>query len=57
MTAISRNVELRRQLDLYAYIMECKSFPGIQTRHSDIDIVIVRQNTEGEYAMQEHEVP
>ncbi|KZS16963.1 Isocitrate dehydrogenase [NAD] subunit, mitochondrial [Daphnia magna] len=52
---ISRNVELRNELDLFAYIMNCKSFPGIQTRHKDIDIVLIRQNTEGEYAMLEHE--
>lgn len=36
--------------------MRCKSFPGIHTRHRDVDILIVRQNTEGEYAMMEHEV-
>ena len=36
--------------------MNCKSFPGIPTRHKDVDILIVRQNTEGEYAMLEHEV-
>ena len=53
---ISRNVELRNELDLFAYIMNCKSFPGVQTRHKDVDILIVRQNTEGEYAMLEHEV-
>jgi len=33
---ISRNVELRNELDLFTYIMNCKSFPGIQTRHKDI---------------------
>ena len=53
---ISRNVELRNHLDLFSYIMHCKSFPGVETRHKDVDIVIVRQNTEGEYAMLEHEV-
>jgi isocitrate dehydrogenase (NAD+) len=52
---ISRNVELRNELDLFTYTISCKSFPGIQTRHKDIDILIVRQNTEGEYAMLEHE--
>jgi len=52
---ISRNVELRNHLDLFSYIMHCKSFPGVETRHKDVDIVIVRQNTEGEYAMLEHE--
>ena len=36
--------------------MECKSYPGVMSRHQNIDVVIVRQNTEGEYAMLEHEV-
>lgn len=49
-------MELRNELDLFAYIMNCKSFPGVETRHKDVDILIVRQNTEGEYAMLEHEV-
>ncbi|XP_034828025.2 isocitrate dehydrogenase [NAD] subunit gamma, mitochondrial-like [Maniola hyperantus] len=51
----SRNVALRNELDMYAYVLNCKSFPGIPTRHKDIDVVIIRQNTEGEYAMLEHE--
>lgn len=38
---ISRNVELRNELDLFAYIMDCKSFPGIQTRHKDIVCIIL----------------
>ncbi|PZC71317.1 hypothetical protein B5X24_HaOG213612 [Helicoverpa armigera] len=51
----SRNVALRNELDMYAYVLHCKSFPGVATRHKDIDIHIIRQNTEGEYAMLEHE--
>jgi len=51
----SRNVELRNELDLFVNTIECRSQPGIRTRHDDIDIVIMRQNTEGEYAMLEHE--
>ncbi|XP_037977462.2 isocitrate dehydrogenase [NAD] subunit gamma, mitochondrial isoform X2 [Plutella xylostella] len=51
----SRNVALRNELDMYAYVINCKSYPGVSTRHKDIDLVIVRQNTEGEYAMLEHE--
>ena len=38
----SRNVALRNELDMYAYVMHCKSFPGVHTRHKDIDIHIVR---------------
>ena len=39
---------------------DCRIFPiflrpGVKTRHDDIDVVVVRQNTEGEYAMLEHE--
>jgi len=52
---MSHNVELRNQLDLFAYVLHCQSHATVPTRHPDIDIVIVRQNTEGEYAMMEHE--
>merc|ERR1719402_48131 len=51
----SSNVEMRNQLDLFANVVHCRSQPGVRTRHDDIDIQIVRQNTEGEYAMLEHE--
>ncbi len=51
----SRNVEMRNELDLFVNVLHCYSRPGIQTRHKDIDIVLVRQNTEGEYAMLEHQ--
>lgn len=51
----SRNIELRLQLDLFVNVIHCKSQPGIETRHSGIDLVIIRQNTEGEYSCMEHE--
>lgn len=51
----SRNVDLRLRLNLFANIVHCKSQPGIKTRHRDIDIVLIRQNTEGEYSCLEHE--
>ena len=51
----SRNIELRLKLDLCINVVHCKSQPGIQTRHQDIDVVIIRQNTEGEYSCMEHE--
>lgn len=38
----SRNVALRNELDMYAYVLNCKSYPGVQTRHKDIDVVIIR---------------
>merc|ERR1712098_258682 len=51
----SRNVEMRNELDLFVNRVHCKSQPGVKTRHEDVDIVLMRQNTEGEYAMLEHE--
>lgn len=51
----SRNVAIRNELDLYVNVLHCKSYPGVVARQKDIDIVIIRQNTEGEYAMLEHE--
>jgi len=51
----SRNVEMRNNLDLFVNRVHCKSQPGVKTRHEDIDIVLMRMNTEGEYAMLEHE--
>ncbi len=51
----SRNVEMRNELDLFANVIHCKSQPGVKTRHDNVDIICVRQNTEGEYAMLEHE--
>lgn len=53
---ISRNVALRNELDLYVNVLTCKSYAGAIARQKDINICIVRQNTEGEYAMLEHEV-
>lgn len=53
---MSRNVALRNELDLYVNVLNCKSYSGVEARQKDIDIVIIRQNTEGEYAMLEHEV-
>uniref|UniRef100_F1L8D9 Isocitrate dehydrogenase [NAD] subunit, mitochondrial n=2 Tax=Ascaris TaxID=6251 RepID=F1L8D9_ASCSU len=51
----SRNVELRRRLDLYANVLHCASIPTVRCRHKDIDIVLIRENTEGEYSGLEHE--
>ncbi|CAH3045086.1 isocitrate dehydrogenase [NAD] subunit gamma, mitochondrial-like [Pocillopora verrucosa] len=51
----SLNVELRLQLDLFANVVRCKSIPGIPVRHGDVDLVIIRENTEGEYSHIEHE--
>ncbi|NP_001312682.1 isocitrate dehydrogenase [NAD] regulatory subunit 1, mitochondrial-like precursor [Nicotiana tabacum] len=52
----SLNVLMRKELDLSASIVHCFTFPGLPTRHEDVDIVVIRENTEGEYAGLEHEV-
>lgn len=46
----SVNVALRKELDLYACLRPCKLYPGIKSPHKDIDIVVVRENTEDLYA-------
>lgn len=46
----SVNVGLRQNLELYACLRPCKIYPGVPTRFKDVDIVIVRENTEGLYA-------
>ncbi|MBN1786489.1 MAG: isocitrate/isopropylmalate dehydrogenase family protein [Candidatus Methanofastidiosa archaeon] len=46
----SVNVRLRKELDLYACLRPCKSYEGVNSRYDDIDIVIVRENTEDLYA-------
>lgn len=51
----SRNVEMRNELDLFANVLHCHSRPGVKTRHDNIDVIVIRQNTEGEYAMLEHQ--
>ena len=45
----SVNVALRRELDLYACLRPCKTYRGVQTPYSNVDIVVVRENTEGLY--------
>src|SRR5690554_5990753 len=46
----SVNVALRQALNLYACVRPCKSYPGVRSRYSDVDIVLVRENTEDLYA-------
>jgi isocitrate dehydrogenase (NAD+) len=46
----SVNVALRKALDLYACVRPCKSYDGVRSKYDDIDIVIVRENTEDLYA-------
>jgi isocitrate dehydrogenase (NAD+) len=46
----SVNVALRHALDLYACVRPCKSYPGVRSRYENIDLVIVRENSEDLYA-------
>lgn len=52
----SVNVAIRRALDLYANLRPARSSPGIPSTHQDVDLVVVRENTEGLYVGIEHEV-
>ncbi|KAH6941203.1 hypothetical protein HPB50_014901 [Hyalomma asiaticum] len=51
-----RNLVLRNRLGLYVNVVHCRNHPAIKTRHPNVDVVIIRQNTEGEYSCLEHEV-
>merc|ERR1712144_126187 len=51
----SFNVALRQELDIYASIVLIKNIPGYTTRHKDVDLCIIRENTEGEYSGLEHQ--
>src|SRR5512132_4402622 len=46
----SVNVALRKELDLYACLRPCKWYRGVRSRYEDVDVVIVRENTEDLYA-------
>ncbi|KAF4127033.1 isocitrate dehydrogenase (NAD+) [Geosmithia morbida] len=51
----SFNVAMRQELDIYASISLIKNIPGYATRHRDVDLCIIRENTEGEYSGLEHQ--
>src|SRR5215210_1584552 len=46
----SVNVALRKTLDLYGQVRPCKSYPGVRSRYEEVDLVVVRENTEDLYA-------
>lgn len=52
----SVNVQLRKELDLYANLRPCKNLPNIKTKFDNVDIVVVRENTEDLYAGIERQV-
>ncbi|XP_069360297.1 probable isocitrate dehydrogenase [NAD] subunit alpha, mitochondrial isoform X2 [Maniola hyperantus] len=52
----SLNLALRKEFDLYANVRPCKSLEGIKTLYDNVDVVTIRENTEGEYSGIEHEI-
>ena len=52
----SVNVQLRKELDLYANLRPCKNIPGVKTRYENVDLVVVRENTEDLYAGVEEQI-
>ncbi len=52
----SINVELRKHFELYANFRPIRNLPHIPTRYPDVDLIIIRENTEGLYSGIEHEV-
>ncbi|GBG82676.1 hypothetical protein CBR_g35041 [Chara braunii] len=52
----SLNMQLRKELDLFASLVMCFNVPGVDTRHENVNVVVIRENTEGEYSGLEHEV-
>jgi isocitrate dehydrogenase (NAD+) len=52
----SINVALRKEFDLYANVRPCKSFEGVKTPFPNVDLVVIRENTQGLYSGVEHYV-
>ncbi|KMZ65867.1 Isocitrate dehydrogenase (NAD(+)) [Zostera marina] len=52
----SLNLTLRKELGLYANVRPCYSLPGYKTRYDGVNLVTIRENTEGEYSGLEHQV-
>ncbi len=50
----SVNVALRKEFDLYANVRPARSFEGVRTRYDNVDLVVVRENTQGLYSGVEH---
>ncbi|CAF1420574.1 unnamed protein product [Adineta steineri] len=52
---MSLNMKIRRALDLYANVVRIKTVPGLKLRHQNVDFIVIREQTEGEYSALEHE--
>jgi isocitrate dehydrogenase (NAD+) len=53
---VSLNLTLRKALHLYANVRPCRSVQGFKTAYDNVDLMVIRENTEGEYSGIEHEV-
>ena len=53
---VSLNLTLRRTFNLFANVRPCVSVKGFKTPYDDVNTVLIRENTEGEYSGIEHEV-
>jgi isocitrate dehydrogenase (NAD+) len=51
----SMNQRIRNKLDLFAHVVRIQSIPGLKLRYSNIDLIVIREQTEGEYSALEHE--
>jgi isocitrate dehydrogenase (NAD+) len=52
----SVNVRLRQELDLYANFRPARTLPGVKSRYENVDLIVVRENTEGLYCGHEHQI-
>lgn len=52
----SLNLALRKQFSLFANVRPCRSLDGFKTPYDDVDIITIRENTEGEYSGIEHQI-
>jgi len=52
---LNLQMEIRRDLDVFANVSHIKSYDGVETRYKNLDFIIVRETTEGEYCGEEHE--
>ncbi|XP_066956056.1 probable isocitrate dehydrogenase [NAD] subunit alpha, mitochondrial [Macrobrachium rosenbergii] len=52
----SLNLAIRKEFSLYANVRPCRSIEGYETLYNDVDVVTIRENTEGEYSGIEHEI-
>ena len=52
----SANLELRKSLDLYANVRPCRLYPGVPSAYEDVDLVVIREGTEGMYTGWEFEM-